>query len=312
MPILSKDKDYNLNQLALEIKQWGQELGFNQIGITDLTLNNYTQPLANWLEQGYHGTMKYLESNFEKRLDPQQLMPNTQSVICLRMNYPSPSNNNAPIAAFALCQDYPQFIRKLLQQLINKIVSKINYAANFRAFSGSGPLLEKALAAKAGLGWIGKNTLVVNQQDGSFFLLGEIFTSLPLPIDRPQENHCGNCTKCIDACPTKALLAPFKLDARRCISYLTIEHTGEIPKELRPLIGQRIFGCDICQQVCPWNQKKNSGCQSPLIPNSSLQNKILYDFFQWDEVTFKTKTRGTPISRISYQNWHRNLLASSL
>jgi epoxyqueuosine reductase len=249
-------------QLATDIKQWGQTLGFQQIGITDVDLTHYEPHFLEWLAAHFHGEMNYMENHGTKRYRPAELVPGTVRIISARMDYLPPdtqmtkvlqNSNQGYISRYALGRDYHKLIRKRLASLARKISSVVN-KSGYRAFTDSAPVLEKPLAEKAGLGWIGKHTNLLNRQAGSWFFLGEIFTDLPLPLDSPVKNHCGTCSACIDICPTQAIIAPYQLDARRCISYLTIELRGSIPVELRPMLGNRIYGCDDCQLVCPWNR----------------------------------------------------------
>ncbi|CAL7964143.1 epoxyqueuosine reductase [Gammaproteobacteria bacterium] len=294
----------NLNSF---IKQLGKELGFDQIGITDINLNQEATYLKKWLQFGFHGNMSYLERNIELREHPEQLLPNTVRAICCSINYPKSSSLSHPLAAFAQLQDYPTYIRQLLKKYAEKISARINLPQKMRVFSGNAPILEKALAAKAGIGWYGKNSILINQNSGSHFFLGEIFTNLPLPIDKPLANSCGNCTKCIDQCPTKAIVSPYKLDARNCIAYLTIEYTAIIPLHLRPLIGTRVFGCDMCQHACPWNRFAKTESNILFTPFAHFVSGDLAKWFLWDEKEFLDKTKDSPICRIGYERWLRNL-----
>jgi epoxyqueuosine reductase len=293
---MNSNTNYNFNQLASEIKQIGKELGFDRIGITDVDLTHESIYLKKWLQSGFHGEMRYLEKNLDLREHPKKLFPDTVRVICCSINYPKSLSSHS-IAAFAHCQDYPVYISELLKKYVDLISTKTAVLPKTRVFSGNAPILEKALAAKAGIGWYGKNALLINQK-GSYFFLGEIFINLPLPIDQPLANRCGNCTKCIDQCPTKAIVKPYQLNASNCIAYLTIEYKGVIPLHLRPLIGTRIFGCDACQQICPWNRFAKS---------EHFVSGNLAEWFLWDEQEFLTKTQNSPIRRIGYERWLRNL-----
>ena len=297
---------HNFTQLALEIKKLGKELGFDQVGITDIDLSKETINFKKWLQLGFHGDMRYLERNLNSREHPEKLLPDTVRVICCSINYPKSPSPSHPLAAFAQFQDYSTYISQLLEKYAAKISALTNFPPKMRVFSGNAPVLEKALAAKAGIGWYGKNTILNNQNSGSYFFLGEIFTDLALPIDKPILNHCGSCTKCIDKCPTKAITEPYILDARNCISYLTIEYKGIIPVHLRPLIGTRIFGCDLCQQVCPWNRFSKTHSAS-FIPFAHFTSGNLAEWFLWDEKEFLNKTKDSPINRIGYERWLRNL-----
>jgi epoxyqueuosine reductase len=305
----------NITQLAADIKQWGRELGFQQVGITDTDLHQAEADLNEWLARGYHGEMQYMEKHGTKRSRPAELMPGTLRIISVRMDYLPPNHkmmetlqdsSKAYISRYALGHDYHKVIRKRLKQLAEKISAEVQ-PFSYRAFVDSAPVLEKPIAQKAGLGWIGKHTVVLNRQAGSWFFLGEIYTDLPLPIDAPATEHCGTCTACIDVCPTKAIVGPAQLDARRCISYLTIEYKGSIPLEFRPLIGNRIFGCDDCQLVCPWNRFAKFSKEAAFQPRHGLIDADLIDLFQWDEEIFKQKTEGSAIRRANYECWLRNI-----
>ena len=303
------NSNYNCDftQLALEIKQLGKELGFDQIGIADVDLSQETTHFKKWLHLGFHGDMNYLERNLNLREHPEQLSQGTIRVICCSINYPKSLSPSHPLAAFAQIQDYTTRICQLLEKYAKTISARIALPQKMRVFSGNAPILEKALAAKAGIGWYGKNSILINQTSGSHFFLGEIFTNLPLPIDKPLVNRCGSCTKCIDQCPTKAIVAPYQLDARNCISYLTIEYTGVIPVHLRPMIGTRVFGCDMCQRVCPWNHFAKNKANTSFTPFEHFASGNLAEWFLWDEKEFLDKTIGSPIRRIGHERWLRNL-----
>jgi epoxyqueuosine reductase len=305
----------HLTELAQQIKQWGKALGFQQIGITDTHLPEAEKHLSNWLAKHYHGEMAYMQKHGFKRSRPELLQAGTIRVISARMDYlpeTAEAMNQAlddPTAAYisryALGRDYHKLLRKRLQQLAEKIQA---HSGGFghRAYVDSAPVLEKALAEKAGLGWIGKHSNLINRKAGSWFFLGEIFTDLELPIDTPSEAHCGYCTACLDICPSQAIVAPYQVDARRCISYLTIELHGAIPENLRPLIGNRIYGCDDCQLICPWNRFAKLSGENDFHPRHRLNAQQLIDVFSWDEPTFLSKTEGSAIRRIGYQRWLRN------
>ena len=303
-------------QLALAIKDWGRELGFQQVGIAGLDLAEHEAHLNRWLAAGYQGEMDYMAAHGSKRAHPEELVPGTLRVISLRMDYlPGDTRmaqqltqpEKAYVSRYALGRDYHKLIRKRLQQLAERIQQAIG-PFGFRAFVDSAPVLEKAIAERAGLGWIGKNTLVLNRKAGSWFFLGELFVDVPLPSDPPQTTeHCGNCTACLDICPTAAFVGPYVLDARRCISYLTIEYKGSIPLELRPLIGNRVFGCDDCQIVCPWNRFARPTEQSDFQPRHGLDNAELATLFRWSEAEFLSRTEGSPLRRAGYERWLRNL-----
>jgi len=308
----------DLHTLADDIKEWGEDLGFQQVGITDTDLSAYQDKVRQWLAAGRHGTMGYLERNLDKRLDPALLEPGTCRVIAARMDYlPDGAQplgilddpDKAYVSRYALGRDYHKVIRRRLARLASRIDDAARAAGgHYRAFTDSAPVLEKALAQKAGLGWIGKHTLVLNRAAGSWFFLGEIYTNLPLPVDPPeQEDHCGKCTACMTVCPTDAIVGPQQLDARRCISYLTIEHRGSIPEELRPLMGNRVFGCDDCQLYCPWNRYAQLTREGDFTPRHHLDDRDLLSLFAWSKSEFLERTEGSAIRRASYEQWQRNL-----
>jgi epoxyqueuosine reductase len=306
----------DLSALALSIKQWGRELGFQQVGIAGLDLGEHEQHLQRWLDAGYHGEMDYMGAHGSKRSHPEQLVPGTMRVISLRMDYlPGDTHmaqrlaepEKAYVSRYALGRDYHKLIRKRVQHLAERIQQDIG-PFDFRAFVDSAPVLEKAIAQEAGLGWIGKNTLVLNRKAGSYFFLAELFVDLPLPVDEPHASeHCGRCTACLDICPTAAFVGPYVLDARRCISYLTIELKGAIPTELRSLIGNRVFGCDDCQIVCPWNRFARPSGEGDFQPRHQLDNAELAQLFLWDESRFLSNTEGSPLRRAGYERFLRNL-----
>ena len=303
-------------QLVEKIKNWGAELGFQQIGITDTNLMQAEERLEAWLENGFHGELDYMARHGLKRSRPALLHENTQSIISVRMDYlPETSVEmnhalNAPTAAYisryALGRDYHKLMRQRLQKLADKIQTEIG-EFGYRAFVDSAPVLEKAIAEKAGLGWIGKHSNLINRKAGSWFFLGEIYTDLILEIDAPATPHCGECQACLTVCPTQAIVAPYKVDARRCISYLTIELHGAIPEEFRPLIGNRIYGCDYCQLICPWNRFANLTKEPDFHPRKRLNTQQLLDVFSWTETEFLTNTEGSAIRRIGYERWLRNI-----
>jgi len=306
----------DLNALALSIKDWGRELGFQQVGITDVELGEHEAHLQRWLAAGYQGEMEYMAAHGSKRSHPDELVPGTLRVVSLRMDYlPGDTQmaqrlkepQQAYVSRYALGRDYHKLIRKRLQQLAERIQQQIG-PFGYRAFVDSAPVLEKAIAEKAGLGWIGKNTLVLNRKAGSYFFLGELFIDLPLPVDAPHSSeHCGRCSACMDICPTAAFAGPYVLDARRCISYLTIELKGSIPEELRAPIGNRVFGCDDCQIVCPWNRFARPTEQGDFQPRHGLDNSGLAELFMWTEEEFLRRTEGSPLRRAGYERWLRNL-----
>lgn len=302
--------------LTSAIKQWAKDLGFQQIGITSPSLTQYEKRFLDWLAQGFHGCMDYMQKHGVKRTRPEALIPGTVRIISVRMDYlPArtsllktlKNDKKAYVSRYALGRDYHRLLRKRLELLAKKMSEAIG-SFGYRAFCDSAPVLEKPLAEKAGLGWIGKNTNLINPKAGSWFFLGEIYTDIPLPIDPPfEKNHCGSCAACLSICPTQAIIAPYQLDARRCISYLTIELRGSIPIELRPLIGNRIYGCDDCQLVCPWNKFAKYSREEAFQPRHQLHASDLIDLFAWTEEEFISKTEGSAIRRIGYECWLRNI-----
>ena len=306
----------DLAELARDIRTWGRELGFQHIGIADADLSQAEPRLIEWLDAGFHGDMDYMAKHGVKRSRPHELVPGTLRVIAARMNYlPAraaeswsviESPQQAYISRYAVGRDYHKVLRRRLQRLTERIEAAIG-EFNHRAFTDSAPVMEVELATKAGLGWRGKHTLLLTREAGSYFFLGEIYTDLPLPVDEPSTNHCGKCEKCIDVCPTRAIVAPYRLDARRCISYLTIEHHGSIPLELRPLIGNRVYGCDDCQLVCPWNRFAQASDEADFAVRNGLDDVTLADLFGWNEDEFHARLQGSAIHRIGYERWLRNL-----
>lgn len=317
--------DAVLYQLTQQIKQWGLELGFADIGISNTNLSHYEPLFEDWLAHQYHGDMDYMAKHGRKRSRPEQLEPGTLSLISVRMNYfdgdahSAISQLHAPhkayISRYALHKDYHKLMRKRLSQLAKKIETAINQLETlperpfqYRAFCDSAPVLERPIAEKAGLGFIGKNSLLIHPRAGSWFFLGELYTNLPLPADPPfTRQGCGPCTACIDECPTQAIVDNAVVDARRCISYLTIEYDGVIAESLRPLIGNRIYGCDDCQLVCPWNRFTESTQEPAFKAKAPLDEVDLLTLLQWDETQFLTNMAGSPIRRIGYLKWLRNL-----
>ncbi len=302
--------------LLEDIRGWAAELGFQQLGVTDVDLGEHEGYLQKWLDAGYHGTMDYMARHGSKRSRPGELVPGTCRVISVRMDYLTAdtqplrvleSPEKAYVSRYALGRDYHKLMRGRLAKLATQIEARAG-GGRYRAFVDSAPVLERAIAERAGLGWIAKNTMLINSDAGSWFFLGEIYTDLPLPEDAPQHSkHCGTCTACLEICPTDAFSGPFELDARRCISYLTIEHAGSIDPELRPLMGNRVFGCDDCQLVCPWNKFAGSSAEEDFRPRHELADSDLVSLFGWDEATFLQKTEGSAIRRIGYERWLRNL-----
>ena len=302
--------------LAGHIRGWAAELGFQQAGIADCELGQAETRLMEWLARGWHGDMDYMTAHGSRRSRPAELVPGTLRVITVRMNYFPPESRDswevlgegdkAYIARYALGRDYHKVLRSRLQKLCDNIAGQVQ-TFSYRAFTDSAPVMEVELAAKSGLGWRGKHTLLLNREAGSWFFLGEIYTDLPLPVDEPQSDHCGTCSRCIDICPTRAIVAPYQLDARRCISYLTIENKGDIPEELRPLIGNRIYGCDDCQLVCPWNRFAQKADMADFAVRGGLDAAGMMELFAWSEEEFNRRLEGSAIRRIGHERWLRNL-----
>ena len=306
----------DLDALASQIKQWSRELGFQQAGITGVQLREDERHLHDWLALGQHGSMEYMSRHGEKRSRPELLQPGTVRVISVRMDYGTDDDaaawetladgSRAYVARYALGRDYHKLMRARLQKLADRVAEGIG-DFGYRVFVDSAPVLERALARNAGLGWIGKNACVINRDAGSWFFLGEIYTDLPLPVDQPASAHCGTCTRCIDICPTQAIIAPNRIDARRCISYLTIELKGSIPTQFRAAIGNRIFGCDDCQLVCPWNKFARRFDEPDFAARNRLDQASLAELFAWTEEEFLSRTEGSAIRRTGYESWLRNL-----
>ena len=303
-------------RLKAEISAWGAELGFQQVGISDIDLSEAEERLNRWLNDGRHGEMHYMHKHGVKRSRPADLVPGTLRVISARMDY-LPDNqeraaalldhdSHAYISRYALGRDYHKVLRNRLQ----KLATRIQRAAGefgYRAFVDSAPVLEKPIAEKAGLGWLGKHTNIINKDAGSWFFLGELYTDLPLPVDETASGHCGTCRACIDVCPTKAIVAPYELDARKCISYLTIELRESIPLEFRKAIGNRIYGCDDCQLCCPWNKFAEPTGEGDFAPRHGLDDVELTELFSWNAAEFLERTAGSAIRRIGYECWLRNI-----
>jgi len=302
--------------LARDIKHWARELGFANTGISGVDLAEDEQHLQHWLDEGHHGEMDYMARHGKKRTRPAELEPGTQRVISVRMDYIPPGTANAwevlgdtqagYVSRYALGRDYHKLMRGRLQKLAERIRGVVG-DFGYRAYVDSAPVMEKALARNAGLGWIGKHTVLINRRAGSYFFLGELYTDLPLPVDPPASAHCGTCTRCIDVCPTQAILGPYRLDAKRCISYLTIELKGSIPEDLRAPMGNRIFGCDDCQLVCPWNKFAQETSEPDFAPRHSLDGAKLVELFAWTEQEFLKRTEGMAIRRTGYEGWLRNI-----
>ena len=302
--------------LTQKIKTWGNALGFQKIGIADTDLAVAEKTFNQWLANDYHADMDYMHKHGQKRTHPALLIPETVRVISLRMDYLPESHaqmqqcldqsQRAYISRYALGRDYHKTVRKRTAQLAKRIQAETENF-NYRVFVDSAPVLEKPLAQKAGLGWQGKHSNIIDKQAGSWFFLAEIYTNLPLVVDEPASPHCGHCQACLDICPTQAIVAPYEVDARLCISYLTIEYYGVFPEHLRPLLGNRIYGCDDCQLVCPWNRFARQTTETDFLPRQGLNDATLLDLFLWDEATFLKKTEGSPIRRIGYARWLRNI-----
>ncbi|MGA2191262.1 MAG: tRNA epoxyqueuosine(34) reductase QueG [Steroidobacteraceae bacterium] len=302
--------------LASDIKRWGAELGFARVGVAHIDLAGDEAHFREWLRAGFHGEMEYLARHGTKRSRPAELLPGTVSCVSVRMDYwPAAAAAAADVLAdgalayvsrYALGRDYHKLMRTRLQRLCDRIAAAVG-PFGYRAFADSAPVLEKALARNAGLGWIGKHTNLIDSNAGSYFFLGEIYVDLALPADQAATAHCGSCSACIPACPTGAIVAPYRLDARRCISYLTIELKGPIPLEFRRAIGNRVFGCDDCQLVCPWNKFARPAREARFAARHGLDHAQLTALFAWSEAQFEHNTRGSAIRRIGYERWLRNL-----
>lgn len=301
--------------LALRIKALAREAGFQRCGISDIALEADEAHLHDWLAQGLYGSMDWMARHGDKRSRPAELIPGTVRVVSVGLDYgrePGEAwdtladGTRAYVARYALGRDYHKLMRNRLQQLADRIANEIGPFGH-RVFVDSAPVLERALARNAGLGFIGKHTCLIDKDGGSWFFLGEIYIDLPLPVDAPASAHCGTCTRCIEVCPTQAITAPYRLDARRCISYLTIEHEGAIDEDLRPLIGNRIFGCDDCQLVCPWNKFARRTDEPDFRTRNDLDRATLAQLFAWSEEEFLQRTEGSAIRRSGYRRWLRNI-----
>ncbi len=307
--------------LANSIREWGSELGFAEVRIADAELGDAEEGLRRWLSAGFHGQMDYMAAHGSKRARPAELVPGTVRVISVRMDYlPRTTDEHwrereqerqadpaaSIISVYARGRDYHKVLRSRLQALAEKITTDIG-PFGYRVFTDSAPVMEVEIAQKAGLGWRGKHTLLLNREAGSMFFLGEIYTDLPLPLDEPVTSHCGDCQACMDVCPTQAIVGPYQLDARRCISYLTIELKESIPTDLRPLIGNRVYGCDDCQLHCPWNKFAQKSALPDFDVRNDLDQASLIELFAWTEDAFNTRLEGTPIRRIGHERWLRNI-----
>jgi epoxyqueuosine reductase len=311
------DSRHDYPALARQIREWAGELGFQALGVADVALGEDERQLQDWLDKGLHGEMEYMARHGTRRSRPEELVPGTLRVISARMDYWPGDAADADrvledpergyVSRYALGRDYHKLLRRRLQQLAERIEGAVG-SFGYRVFTDSAPVLEKALARNAGLGWIGKHSNLIDTRSGSYFFLGEIYTDLPLPIDAPPPgNYCGTCTRCISACPTAAIVEPYRVDARRCISYLTIELHGAIPEPLREAIGNRIYGCDDCQLVCPWNKFARLAAEPDFRVRHALDDSSLIELFGWDEVTFLQRTEGSAIRRIGWERWLRNI-----
>ena len=301
--------------LARRIKALARDAGFQRCGISDIVLDEDESHLRDWLAQGLYGSMQWMARHGDKRSRPGELLPGTIRVVSVGLDYGRDideawttlgDGERAYVARYALGRDYHKLMRQRLQALADRIAAEIGPFGH-RVFVDSAPVLERALARNAGLGWIGKHTCLIDKDGGSWFFLGEIYVDLPLPVDQPASAHCGTCVRCIDVCPTQAITAPYRLDARRCISYLTIEHEGAIDEALRPLIGNRIFGCDDCQLVCPWNKFARKTDEPDFRARNALDKATLAQLFAWSEAEFLQRTEGSAIRRSGYERWLRNI-----
>lgn len=315
---------FDAAQLVSQIQAWGQELAFSQIGVAGVDLSAAEPGLQAWLSAGWHGDMAYMAAHGMKRARPAELVPGTLSVITARMDYlprGTPEDwqarelrrlerpGEAIVSVYARGRDYHKVLRNRLQTLTERIQAAAGPLGH-RVFTDSAPVLEAELAQRSGQGWRGKHTLLLHREAGSMFFLGEIYTDLPLPPTEPISAHCGACSACIDICPTQAITAPHRLDARRCISYLTIEHAGPVPEALRPLIGNRIYGCDDCQLICPWNKFARRSPLPDFDAREGLSGATLVELFAWSEPEFLRRTEGSPIRRIGHERWLRNIAVS--
>ena len=311
----AEQKHFDHQPLLVQLNQWCSELGFARHGISGIELEQAGSHLNAWLQQGFQGEMDYMARHGSMRYRPDELLPGTLSVITVALDY-LPAQAAEPwsvlsdgslayVSRYALGRDYHKLLRKRLQQLAERIATSIG-PFGYRVFTDSAPVMEKPLAAQAGLGWVGKHSNLLDRR-GSWFFLGEIYTDLALPATPAVKAHCGRCQACLDGCPTQAIVAPYVVDARRCISYLTIEHPGSIPPALRPAMGNRIYGCDDCQLVCPWNRFSPTTTEPDFLPRHGLDRRHLLELFAWDEETFMRRTEGSPIRRIGHLRWLRNI-----
>jgi epoxyqueuosine reductase len=314
-------KGIDAQALMAKLRAWALELGFSQIGVADVDLSSAEPGLQAWLDAGWHGSMDYMQSHGMKRARPAELVPGTLRVLTARMDYLPRDTapdwqavewqglgqvGRAQISLYARGRDYHKVLRSRLQQLSDRLAAEIGPFGH-RVFTDSAPVLEVELAARSGIGWRGKHTLALHREAGSMFFLGEIFLDLALPLSEPVTAHCGECSACIEVCPTAAIIAPYRVDARRCIAYLTIEHEGAIPLELRPLIGNRIYGCDDCQLICPWNKFAKFSPLADFDARPAMRSQDLLTLWRWDEGEFLRRTEGSAIRRIGHLRWQRNL-----
>jgi len=307
---------FDAGALTAQVKAWGRQLGFQSVGVAGIDLHEAEARLLDWLARGYHGEMHYMARHGATRARPAELIPGTLRVICVRLDYRNESSRDSDavlgdpdrafISRYALGRDYHKVLRAKLVELAQRIEREAA-PHRYRVFTDSAPVMEVELARMAGLGWRGKHTLSLSREAGSFYFLGELFTDLPLDVDQPVDAHCGSCTRCIDVCPTRAIVAPYVLDARRCISYLTIEHPGAIPTAFRPLIGNRVYGCDDCQLVCPWNKFSRPSAEPDFAVRHGLDDATLVELFAWSRASFEDRLAGSAIRRIGYERWLRNL-----
>ena len=325
MGCMTTQTDTKAHTWIAQLQAWGHELGFSQIGVSDVDLGHAEPYLQAWLDAGYAADMHYMKRHGLTRARPAELVPGTVRVITARMNYLPASlggewrevhwqrlqtPGQAVVSLYAQGRDYHKVVRQRLQTLVDRLQT-LAHSVGCRVFTDSAPVLEVELATRSGLGWRGKHTLALHRDAGSMFFLGEIYTDLPLPCTEPLSAHCGDCTACIDVCPTQAIVGPYLLDARRCISYLTIEHEGSIPVELRNLMGQHVYGCDDCQVTCPWNKYAQRSSLPDFEPRHGLQAADLLGLWAWTEEEFDSRLQGSPIRRIGYARWQRNLAVAS-
>lgn len=314
--MMSDTTDARLVHLSNAIREAATALGFSAFGVADVDLEQAGARLERWLTDGYHGAMSYMAAHGTRRYRPAELVPGTLRCLSFSMDYLPQSSqamrealdsrSTAYIARYALGRDYHRYIRKRLQRLADGIAERIG-PFGYRVFTDSAPVMEKPLAEKAGLGWMGKHTNLIDRTRGSWFFIGEIYTDLPLPVSEAVDDHCGSCSRCMEVCPTAAIVAPYVLDARRCISYLTIENRGDIPESLRPMLGNRVFGCDDCQIFCPWNRFARETGHDVFRPRHGLESHDLTELFAWDEPTWLARTAGSALRRVGYEGWLRNL-----